>query len=114
MRSRELFRLWSERPGAGDGKVDLFAEGGALLALRAAPSLAAEDKGVLGPRAGDFDAASRAAIPEADARDEVEGRPLTVNVLAGGDCGPVNLPILSLTVPTSGPNSDPVRWRLSG
>lgn len=108
MRSRELFRLWSERPGAGDGKSDLIAEGGALLALRAAPSMAAEDGVVLGPRAGDLDAASRAAIPEVDARDELEGRPLTVNVLAG-DCGVVNLPILSLTVPTSGPSSEPVR-----
>lgn len=105
MRSR-LLRPRTERAGVGDGT----SLSGALLALLIAPSLAAED-GVVVSRPGDLDAASRAAISEVDASDAAEGRPRTLRVLAEGETGCVNRPILSLTEPTSGPRSDPLRGR---
>lgn len=108
MRSRGLFLPWAERTGVDDGSSRPSGEGGAPLAFRIAPSLAAED-GVTGSRPGDLDAASLAAISEVDEGDEAKDRPLKLNVLAEGESDPVvNLPILSLTEPTSGPMSDPV------
>lgn len=102
MRSR-LFRRWTERTGVGDGAS---RRSGALLTLRVAASLAAEDTVVVS-RPGDLDAASRAAISEVDDSAEADGRPRTPSV-AGEPCC-VNRPILSLTEPTSGPRSDPAR-----
>jgi hypothetical protein len=117
MRSNELRLPGTGRRGVGD-RSSRFSGSGLdvriLLALRNAPSLAAEvgdaGGGALGSRAGDLDAASRAAICSgAGESDEAEVRP---RVLTGGESGlAVNLPILSLTEPTSGPGSDPVGWR---
>lgn len=109
MRSRGASLPWIERSGVGAGSCRLSGEGGTRLALRIAPapSVAVVD-GTLVSRPGDLDAASRAAIWEA------EVRPLTLNdVLAGGESGLANLPILSFTEPTSGA-SDPVLWRPRG
>lgn len=104
MRSSGLLLPWTGRTGVGD--KSLLSGGGALLALRIAPNLAAED-GVVRSRPGDRDAASRAAISDAEERDDADGRPRTLKV--PGETGLVSLPILSLTEPTSGPTSDPVR-----
>jgi hypothetical protein len=119
MRSKELRLRGSGRRGVGD-RSSRFSDSGLdvriLLALRNAPSLAAEigdpGGGTVRSRTGDLDAASRAAICSgAGESDEAEVRP---RVLIGGESGlAVNLPILSLTEPTSGPVSDPVGWRTS-
>lgn len=112
MRSKGLCLPWIERRGVGAGSCRFSGEGGTRLALRtapapAAPSLAVVD-GALVSRPGDLDAAIRAAIWEAEEREAAELRPLTlVGVLAGGESGLANLPILSFTEPTSGA-SDPV------
>lgn len=109
MRSKGLWLPWIKRRGVGAGSCRFSGEGGTRLALSTAPapSLAVVD-GALVSRAGDLDAASRAAIWEAEERAAAEFRPLTLdNVLAGGESGLANLPILSFTEPTSG-ESDPV------
>jgi hypothetical protein len=118
MRSRELYLPWVGRTGAGHGSCRFSGAGGARLALRAAPSLAVVEE-VAVSRAGDLDAASRAAISGAEERAaeraeaEAELRPLTFGALAGDSGRAVSLPILSFTEPTSGPTSDPVLWRPS-
>jgi hypothetical protein len=108
MRSEGLCLLWIERSKADAGSRRFSGEGCTWLALTApAPSLAVVD-GALVSRPGDLDAASRAAIWEAEEREAAELRPLTLgDVLTGGESGLVNLPILSFTEPTSGA-SDPV------
>lgn len=111
MRSKRPSLLWIERSEVGACSCGFSGEGDTRLALRTAPapSLAVVD-GTLVSRPGDLDAASRAAIWDAEEREAAEGRPLTVNdVLAGGESGLANLPILSFTEPTSGA-SDPVLW----
>lgn len=115
MRSRGASLPWIERSGVGAGSCRFSGEGGTRLALRIAPapSVAVVD-GTLVSRPGDLDAASRAAIWEAEDGEAAEVRPLTLNdVLAGGESGLANLPILSFTEPTSGA-SDPVLWRPRG
>lgn len=104
----DIFISWFEGTGLGDSSCRFSSEGGSRLALRTAPSLATVG-GTVAPRAGDLDAASRAAISEVEDRAAAELRPLGSNVLAEGERGlGVNLPILSFTDPTSGPTSDPV------
>jgi hypothetical protein len=108
MRSKGLCLPWIERREADAGSRRFSGEGGTRLALTApAPSLVVVD-GALASRPGDLDAASRAATWEAEEREAAEVRPLTLgDVLAGGESGLANLPILSFTEPTSGA-SDPV------
>lgn len=94
-------------------------DGGALLALRIAPSLAAAAADVASCLlSGDLEAASRAAIcsgaddndDDDDGTGDGEARPLTRgSLLVGGEREfVVNLPILSRTEPTSGPGSESI------
>lgn len=96
-------------------------DGGALLALRIAPSLAAAAAEVASCLlSGDLEAASRAAIcsgaddNDDDGTGDGEARPLTRgSLVVGGEREfVVNLPILSRTEPTSGPGSESIseRW----
>jgi hypothetical protein len=104
MRSKGLSLPWIARSGVGASSCRFSGEGGTRLALRTAPapSLAVVD-GTLVSRPGDLDAASRAAIWEAEEREAAEVRPLTPNdVLAGGESGLANLPTLSLQSPLRG------------
>lgn len=83
-----------------------------LLALRMAPSLAALAVGS-GFLVEAFPIARRAAICSGVGDPSIAGvRGFPTDLLGGGESWLlVNLPILSLTEPTSGPGSEPVPWR---